>query len=235
LQKIERRHYKIFVLLTLFEPFLYFLGESVGLQYVSSSLGAIVISTIPLFMPFAAYYFLKERLSKWNFLGIIISLSGVLLVIFSGNHEVSGAVTGILIMLIAVVSAIFYNVILIRLTKHYSVFTIITYQNGLGAIYFLPVFFIFEYNHFQQVEFSIGLLTPLLELSLLASGFAFIFFTLAMKKLGVSKANVFINLIPVFTAVFAYFMLDEPLGFIKLAGIGLVISGLFLSQLRLKK
>jgi len=234
LQNIQAKHLKTFLLLTLFEPFLYFIGESVGMQYVSSTMGAIIISTIPLFIPFTAYYFLGEKLSLKNFLGIIISIVGVLLVILSNSFELGGTIIGISIMFMAVFSALIYVVILMKLSKHYSILTIITFQNGIGAIYFLPVFLIFEYQHFRQVEISWDLMTPLLELSFLASGFAFIFFTIAMKKIGVSKANVLINLIPVFTAIFAYFMLGEQIGLQKIFGIVLVISGLFLSQMKLK-
>jgi len=52
--KIERKDYGTFVLLSFFEPFLYFMGESYGLMYVSSTVGAIIVATIPLFSPTAA-------------------------------------------------------------------------------------------------------------------------------------------------------------------------------------
>ena len=62
--------------------------------------------------------------------------------------------------------------------------------------------------------------------------FAFIFFTFAMKNLGITKANIFTNTIPVVTAILAWIYLGEELNFTKIIGIGVVIGGLFLSQFR---
>jgi drug/metabolite transporter (DMT)-like permease len=48
--------------------------------------------------------------------------------------------------------------------------------------------------------------------------------------MGISRANTFTNIIPVFTAVFAFFMVGEKLTIQNLAGMIIVITGLFLSQ-----
>ena len=47
--KIRKEDRRLFVMLAMFEPFFYFLGESFGLTYVSSTVGSVVISTIPVF------------------------------------------------------------------------------------------------------------------------------------------------------------------------------------------
>ena len=47
--RVKKGDRKYFFLLALFEPFLYFLGESFGLTYVSSTVGSVIISTIPVF------------------------------------------------------------------------------------------------------------------------------------------------------------------------------------------
>ena len=81
LGKIEKKDRKWFFLLSLFEPFFYFLGEAFGLTLVTATLGAVIISTIPLVVPFAAYYIFRERLTPMNYLGLVISFGGVLLVV----------------------------------------------------------------------------------------------------------------------------------------------------------
>jgi drug/metabolite transporter (DMT)-like permease len=75
-------------------------------------------------------------------------------------------------------------------------------------------------------------IVPLLNLGVFASTFAFIFFTYAIKNLGITRANIFTNAIPVLTAIFAYFILGESITTVKMIGILVVIFGLFLSQLR---
>ena len=63
----DKKDFKYILLLAFFEPFLYFMGESYGLQYISSTVGAVIIATIPLVAPFAAFFFFKERITLRNF------------------------------------------------------------------------------------------------------------------------------------------------------------------------
>jgi len=76
LKPIAKADVSKFLLLSFFQPFLYFIGETIGLKYVSSTTASVLIATIPLFTPIVAYYFLKEKLSVLNFAGIIISVFG---------------------------------------------------------------------------------------------------------------------------------------------------------------
>lgn len=78
----KKKDLKYMFLLAFFEPFLYFMGESYGLQYISSTVAAVIIATIPLVAPFAAYIFYREKVSLFNSIGILISFFGVICVIF---------------------------------------------------------------------------------------------------------------------------------------------------------
>ena len=234
LQKIKMGDFKYFLLVTLFQPFLYFLCESLGVKLVSSTLAAVIISTIPLFSPFATAYFFKEKITKLNFAGIIVSIIGVAFVIFSkdDNTQLTASPMGILLLFIAVAAGIGYSIVIKKLSGKYNSISIVTYHNIIGIFFFLPLFFIFDYKHFVSVGFVKEAVVPLLELAIFGSSFAFIFFTVSIKKIGVTKSNAFTNAIPVLTAIFAFFLLGETLTLIKMAGIGLVISGLFMSQVR---
>lgn len=221
--------------LAFFEPFLYFMGESFGLKYVSSTIGAVIISTIPLFSPIAAYYFHKEKLSNMNVVGILISVIGVGIIIFNKSFSLIVSPIGLFCMLIAVGAAVGYSVVLKKLASKYNPVTLITYQNTLGLIYFLPIFLILDWQHFMEAVPTQEVLTALLLLAVFASTLAFICFTYGLKYLGITKSNIFINAIPVFTAIFAYFILGDILNFQKIAGMMVVIGGLFLSQLKFSK
>lgn len=231
LTKVRVSDFKYFMLLAFFEPFLYFMGESFGMTMVSSTLAAVIVSTIPLFSPLGEFYIYRTRVSLMNFVGIVVSIVGVGMVIFHqgfGNLEANPF--GIALMFLAVFAALGYSLTLRKLTSTYNVFTITTYQNTLAVIYFLPLFFIFEYSHFMSVGVTLKSLMPLIKLGIFASTFAFLLFTYSVKHLGVTKANSFANAIPVLTAIFAYFILGETLGIVKIMGIAIVVFGLFLSQ-----
>jgi drug/metabolite transporter (DMT)-like permease len=232
---IKKEHLKWFFLAAFFEPFMYFVGESYGVKYVSSTLSSLIISTIPVFTAVMGVYLLKERLNSLNIAGIIISLFGVALVIISNGESAEYSLKGVFLLMVAVVSAVFYSVIVKRLTQNYNPYTIVTVQNTIGIFYFLPLVLLLEFNDLRTVSLSKELLIPLLELSVFASTLAFIFFTNAVRTIGVSKANVFANFIPVFTAVAAYFMINESLTLLKITGIVLAIGGVFLSQVKRKR
>ena len=72
---------------------------------------------------------------------------------------------------------------------------------------------------------------PILELSVFASCGAFILFAYSVAKMGITKANVFSNCIPVFTALFSFIMLGEQLTVQNIIGMMIVIAGLFMSQI----
>lgn len=233
LDKIHRKDIKKFLLLSFLSPFLYFLGESYGVSYIPSTLAAVIIATIPLFSPIGAYYYLKERITWMNFFGIVVSVIGVALVIFhQGFDLVDVNPIGIAFLVLAVVAALGYSLLIKKMTDRYNVFSIVAYQNLIGIFYFLPLFFWLDFKHFVQVVPAWDVIIPLLNLGVFASTFAFIFFTYSIKNLGISRANIFTNAIPVLTAIFAYFILGEPLTLVKMIGIMVVVLGLLLSQIR---
>jgi len=235
MMKIERKDLGTFVLLAFFEPCLYFMGESYGLLFVSSTIGAVIIATIPLFSPLAANRFHGEKTSLRTFLGILLSFIGVSIVVFDSSFNLTVSPLGIGLEFLAVLSAIFYTVVLKKLAVKYNPTSIITYQNLLGIIYFLPLWFIFEFRDFTSIPFNFTAFAGILKLSVFASCIAFIFYAHSVKILGINSVNIFINIIPVFTALFAWYILDDPLTVRKFVGIAVVISGLLLAQVKLKK
>ena len=234
IQGIRKEDRMLLVLLAFFEPFLYFLGESFGLKFVSSTLGAVIISTIPLFSPIAAYFFHNEKISPKIVLGILFSVIGVGIIIFNKQFDLVASPLGITLMFVAVAAAVGYSIVLKGLASKYNPLTLISYQNLIGVAFFLPLFLTFELNHFLNAKPTTKVWIALVELAVFASSLAFIFFTYGLKHLGINKSNIFINAIPVFTAIFAFFVLNETLTFQKTLGISIVISGLFLSQAKLK-
>ena len=174
LQKMKLSDLALIGLLAFLEPFMYFLGETNGLNYVSATISSVLIALIPLLSPFAAWLFYKEKLNILNFVGILISFFGVTLVILKRDFTLNASTEGILLMGLAVFSAIGYSVVVVKAVKRYNVFTIITYQNLIGVFFFLPLFLYFDLDHFRTVRFTSQNTLLLLALAILASSAAFI-------------------------------------------------------------
>ena len=138
-------------------------------------------------------------------------------------------------MFSAVLVAVAYSISLRKLTLLYKPLTITLVQNAIGLIYFIPMFFIMEKATPSDIAEIDGYILPLLSLGIFASSIAYTLWAYAFSKLGASKANIYSNLIPVFTAIFSCIIIGENLNIQKTAGILLVIGGLILSQLKFKK
>jgi drug/metabolite transporter (DMT)-like permease len=232
---IKPKDYCTFLLLAFFEPFLYFVGESYGLKYISSTMAAIIVSTIPLFSPLAAFKFHGESISLRNFAGILLSFLGVSIVVFDSSFNFTASPLGVALEFLAVASAIGYTTVLVSLTKRYNAPTIVTVQNFIAIFYFLPFWLFFESKEFTNTSFDGTAFWAIVKLAVFASVMAFILFTYSLKKLGINKSNMFINMIPVLTAVFAWIILGDTMNLRKITGILVVICGLFIAQVKMNK
>ncbi len=226
-------HIFFFLLLAFFEPFLYFIGESLGIQFVSPTVASVIISLIPIFTTLTAYFLFKEKIFVKNVIGIFVSFGGVMTVIYFSDNSLQSTWKGVMLLFVAVFSTVGYASFVKKLSSAYNPLSIIIYQNIIGAIYFVPVVWIFEKESILHATWSLQSLLPLLKLSVFASSLAFIFFIDGIRKIGMAKAVVFTNFIPVFAAIFSWLVLNETLHVIQIFGIVLVIGGLTVSQYRI--
>jgi drug/metabolite transporter (DMT)-like permease len=234
-EKIDKKDYRLFFLMAIFEPLLYFLGESYGMKLVTPTTGAVIVSTIPLLAPVAAWLIFREKISWIKVAGIAVSFTGVLLVLLGKDLKLAASPTGVALMMVAVLSAVSYSLVIAKLASRYKPLTIVQIQSILGALLFLPIFLAADLQETLQIKPSWDAFLPLLFLGIFPSSISFIFFTTAVREIGITRANVFTNFIPVFTAIFSFFILDEPFTGTKMIGIPIVLFGLMLAQLTLKK
>ncbi len=229
-EKIRKEDIKWFLALAFTQPLCYFLGESFGLSLVSSTVASVIIATIPVFSPIVAYYTIRENFSRYSLAGIMVSFTGVLIMIMRKDLTLSASPAGIALLFFAVLSALFYAVIIRKFSFNYSPLTIITAQNVIGMFYFLPLFLLLDFSHFITVRPNLELISALLQLSIFASIFAYMLYISVLREFGVSRANVFTNLIPIFTAIASWIILGELLTISKVAGMLIVIAGVIVSQ-----
>ncbi|MDD3077935.1 MAG: DMT family transporter [Paludibacter sp.] len=234
-QKIRKEDFKWFVLLAFFEPYMYYIGETYGLTLVDSTPASVIVSTIPLFAPILAFFFLKEKMTLANILGIVISLVGVFFVIYDPDSGFTANPKGVALLFLAVFSAVLYTTVLRKISTDYHTINVIFYQSLLGLMFFIPTFFVTDFSSVGEKEITLKSVEAVLMLVVFASVIAFVLFAGVVREIGVAKTNVFVNLIPVFTALFAWWILGEQLTGIKITGIVIVVAGLFVSQINRKR
>jgi len=230
-EKTDRKDIPYFMMVAFFEPFIYFIGEANGMQFVSPTLGSLIISIIPLVTVLGAWVFLREKVTLWVFAGLVISFIGVAVLAFE-SEEIWATFKGVALLLVAVLGGMFYSITVRKLTLKYSTLTIVSWQSLFGMLYFLPLFLIFDGSHFMAMQQSAKGLITIASMSVFGSVGAFMLYTGVIRELGVIRSNMFTYLIPVMTAVTAFLILGETPTLRAFIGIVLVIFGLFISHTR---
>lgn len=235
LDKIARKDVKCFFALAFFEPFLYFFGDNYGVLWTSAGIAAIFIATIPIFVPLAMHLVYKEPLKANNIVGVLVSLSGIAVMVLDGHMQLTADAKGIAALAVAVFASASYSVLLAEMVTKYSAYTITTYQNIIGFLYYFPLFLIFDLSHSVSVVYTWRMIIDMILLAVFCSAVAFILYTYTAQKLGITKTSVFANLIPVFTVIFAVALQQETFDMRKLTGMALVIGGVVFSQVSFSK
>lgn len=237
LERPKRKDIPLFVALAFFEPFLYFIGENFSMLYVEASFASVMIALLPLTNPLALRIFNKEELKGNLVVGVVLSIVGICFMSLSDGFSLGVDVRGVLLLLLAVVAASGYTVMLSRLIGSYSPVTITTYQNIIGFCFFLPCFLAFDLHSLPsaQVFWRWENVGSLVMLAILCSSGAFMLYGYGAKLISIMKVSVFTNAIPVVTIIFAVLLGQEAVTWNKLLGMAIVICGLLLSQLVIKK
>ena len=237
IKRIQKRDLPKFLLLAFFEPFTYFICETFGIKLTGSpTISAVVIATIPIFSTGAGVIFFKEKITPLNIIGIIISLTGILMVAAAKGAAGENFIWGILLLLVAVLSTVGHSSLTKSLVGIYSSQTIVMYQFLIGAVYLLPLFLWKGLDDFNaEIYFSPEVWYPLICLTILCSSLAFSLWVSSIKSLGVAKSSIFSARIPVAAAVVAWILGHELLNARQWTGIAISVIGVVLSQNNAKK
>ena len=70
------------IIMSVFQPFLYFIFESYGIRMTTSAFSSIMISMIPVVSMISGIFILKEKCSMPKLVGIILVVSGLVMTSF---------------------------------------------------------------------------------------------------------------------------------------------------------
>lgn len=230
LQRIRKEDLKWFLLLALCEPFIYHLCETNGVRLVSGSLASVVIATIPLFVPFGMWAAYRQRIKPSLIIGVLLSLAGVFLMLNGEIGFQGSALQGLLFLTGAVVIAVVYTLLLVKVVNRYHPLVVTTWQNVIGLAYFLPLVFIFDSQSLPLLSWSPKMLLLLLVLGIFCSTLAYAGYNYGVRNLGASEACIFNNAIPVFSLITAVAIGQEDFSWLKVIGMAIVIAGVILAQ-----
>ena len=122
LQKLQWRDVPLFLIAGFCQPFLYYLLETFTYDALNSpTIAETLLSTSPLLSPVFAALILRERVTRNNIIGIVISTIGVFALMLAGSTNYSiGNYWGVLLAFAAVSAAVVDSIMMRKVPERYS-------------------------------------------------------------------------------------------------------------------
>jgi drug/metabolite transporter (DMT)-like permease len=205
-----------------------------GLQSTTALNGALVNSAGPMLTLIASFAFYRERATPSQIIGILVSLSGVLVILLRGDPSALLDLSinrGDLAILLGVATWSVYTVLLRRRPPELSPVALLAVLFAVGGITLLPL---------HAVESWAGHPLPMTPAALLGYAYvglfpaviAFFCWNRAVAAIGANRASLFNHLMPLFSAGLAYTFLGERIAVFHLVGGTLIFVGIFLTNRR---
>ena len=215
----------------LFNSFTYL--SLVHTQVINASL---FNTAIPAIIILLCFLFKIEKTNKYQILGLIISVLGILSIITKLDLEIIQSLNfnkGDLIMIGGVISWGLYSSFLKKKTFTLPLLSLVHVLCSFGLIFIFPQF-IYEFSQGQEINLNLDLFYILIFLALFPSIGSYYCWAGAVSIIGANRAGIFLSLIPLFSTIMAIFFYNEQFHFFHLIGSILIILGLFLSNKEIK-
>ncbi|WP_242967920.1 DMT family transporter [Tepidibacter mesophilus] len=236
--KIEKTDIFLFIQLGIIGMVGYHVFFFLALKYTTTVNSSLIAATNPIITTILAFVVFKENIKPKNIISILVSFLGVTLIITNGNLKLLANFKfniGDLLMIVAVVCWATYSVISKKALKKYKPIVVTSYSFLVCVISLIP-FVIMEKPWVYIPNTSIKGWMSVLYMSIFASVIGYSIQQVSIKKIGASKTSLYINLVPVFSMILAYFILGESISIIKLISATLIISGVLLNTgVKIKK
>jgi drug/metabolite transporter (DMT)-like permease len=205
---------------------LYFYFENNGVALLSASEASLIIGTIPVVTMIAERVFHGSHLGARAYVGSVLSFVGVALIVLRSGGSGTSSPLGYLCMAGAAVCWVAYTFATRKVSLKYGRLSVTFWQSLFGLAGCLP-FALAESASWKVPGFVVSL--NVLYLGLFCSAAGYWLYVAAIDHLGLGRASVFVNLIPVVAVAGSYAILGERLGLSQLAGGAVAIAGVYLA------
>tara|TARA_B100000029_G_scaffold374667_1_gene368978 strand:+ start:1866 stop:2768 length:903 start_codon:yes stop_codon:yes gene_type:complete len=217
--------------ITIFNSTVYY-----SLYYMQVISGVLMISTIPVWIMFISSILGIEKTNKFQILGVILSLLGVLFIITKSDLNIIKNLAfnrGDLIMATGMFAWALYSALLKKKTYQISQITLLEVVIITGLIFLVPVY-ILEMNFGNQIIIDKPFILTLSYVVIFPGLASFFFWIKGIGIIGANRAGVFLHLMPVFGSIMAIILFDEKFMIYHLLGAIFIIAGITLSNKKIK-
>jgi drug/metabolite transporter (DMT)-like permease len=217
------------------QPVIYFVVEAIGISRTSSSVAGIMVATSPVIVYVMAWFFLKERLSRGQLLGVLLSIAGVSGIILLDGFQPDADWVGIVCMLLAMLTGSAYNIMVRGISREIGALEITYAMMAVGAACFSALAVVQCANQgniaalvepFAHPQF----LLAVVYLGILASVVAYFAINKALPLLGAGRTSAFANLTTVISMAAGVVVLGERLQAYHLVGAAMILVGVWWAE-----
>jgi drug/metabolite transporter (DMT)-like permease len=198
-----------------------------GLQYTSAINGLLLQSIGPLFVALWTFALFGDRLTPRQAGGILISLTGVVVIVCRGSLAVLTSIgfnRGDVWFLIALAIYGFYAAWLRKRPPMHPL-SFLAVSMGLGALILVPAV-VLELGGGRTVDFDAVTLASFAYVAVFPSLLGYLFLNRGIELIGANRAAPFMHLTPVFGSVLAIVWLGESFELYHAVGYALVFTGI---------
>lgn len=202
-----------------------------GLSLTFSIHASLLMLTTPILITFIAAWLLKEKLNNFKMAGLVMGITGAVILIAAREISGNGAdvLWGDILIILNAISYTIYFILVKPLMKDYKPVTVIRMIFTFGFFMMLP----FCWKEFTEVPWhSYDSTSYMLLASIVFGGtfLAYIFNVYGIKILGASIAGTYIYSQPVFAAAIAIVFLGETLSFYKIIAAIFIFAGVYMAN-----
>ncbi len=228
-EKIEYNDFPKFIIAAFFGVALNMLAFFKGLQFTTPINGSVIMVTTPIIVLILSAIILREKITKIKIFGILVGLSGALIlsVYNSSASEGDNILLGNFLVLINAASYSYYLILIKKITEKYHPYTFIKWLFLFGTLFVLP----FGYRELSVVDWSS--FTPYIWFSVLfvvvgATFATYLLNPLALRKLSATTVSTFLYIQPIFAGIFAIIMGSDTINVVKIIATLLIFLGVYL-------
>lgn len=225
------RHWRVLALLGLFGGACHNALTYVGLSLTTATNGVLLASATPIMILGLSWAVLGKRLSRGEWLGVTVSLSGVCAIVLQGDLARLTSLRanpGDLWVLAAMLCWAAYTVLLHRRPAGLHPLSFLAAITVAGLLGLLP-FYAWEIASGRLIAPTFEAFAAIAYAGIFPALLGFIFWNRAVAEVGANRAGVFMHLMPAFGIILSMLFLGERPAFHHFAGVGLILLGIFLT------
>lgn len=227
--KIEKKDFLLLALCGLFGVAGNQLMFFYGLNQTHPINAGIIMTSNPIMVLIASAFILKTRITYVKIAGLILGISGALMILLfkKGFAFGSDTMVGDMFIFFNAMSYGIYLVIVKPLMSKYKPITVIKWVFMFGFLYVLPFGF-YQFNEVVWSDFSTEIWLKFSFVIFCTTFLAYLFNIYGLKKLSPSVVSSYIYLQPLLAAFFAIWAGKDSFTWIKLIAAILIFSGVYL-------